>query len=85
MLKIEQPIRSQVSKLTQLLTMTQTHKFPPQLDEDDEDDDDGDVVGELKHPADELAAGENLHNSRSSLMDEELMSRGNYVKLFFLK
>ena len=26
----EQPIRSQVSKLTQLLTMTTTHKFPPQ-------------------------------------------------------
>ena len=28
--KSEQPIRSQVSKLTQLLTMTQTHKFPLQ-------------------------------------------------------
>ena len=28
--KSEQPIRSQVSKLTQLLTMTTTHKFPTQ-------------------------------------------------------
>ena len=28
--KSEQLIRSQVSNLTQLLTMTQTHKFPPQ-------------------------------------------------------
>ena len=28
--KSEQPIRSQVSKLTQLLTLTTTHKFPPQ-------------------------------------------------------
>ena len=28
--KSEQPFRSQVSKLTQLLTMTTTHKFPPQ-------------------------------------------------------
>ena len=27
-----QPIRSQVSKLTQLLTMTTTHKFPLQAD-----------------------------------------------------
>ena len=27
--KSEQPIRSQVSKLAQLLTMTTTHKFPP--------------------------------------------------------
>ena len=27
--KSEQPIRSLVSKLTQLLTMTTTHKFPP--------------------------------------------------------
>ena len=26
-----QPIRSQAGKLTQLLTMTTTHKFPPQL------------------------------------------------------
>ena len=30
LLKSEQPIRSQDSKLTQLLTMTQTHKFLPQ-------------------------------------------------------
>ena len=29
--KGEQPIRSQDSKLTQLLTMTQTHKVPPQV------------------------------------------------------
>ena len=28
--KSEQPIKSQLSKLTQLLTMTTTHKFPPQ-------------------------------------------------------
>ena len=27
--KSEQPIRSQISKLTQLLTMTTTQKFPP--------------------------------------------------------
>ena len=31
--KSEQPIRSQVGKLTQLLTMTTTHKFPPQSDD----------------------------------------------------
>ena len=30
MCKSEQPIRSQVSELTQLLTMTQAHQFPPQ-------------------------------------------------------
>ena len=29
--KSKQPIRSQVSKLTQLLTMATTHKFPYQL------------------------------------------------------
>ena len=32
----EQPIESQVSKLTQLLTMTTSHKFPAQVDEDEE-------------------------------------------------
>ena len=49
--KSEQPIRIQVSKLTQLLTMTKTQKFPFQVlddvsqtdsmedDQDDEDDD----------------------------------------------
>ena len=32
--KSEQQIRSQVSKLTQFLTMTTTHKFPSQIDRD---------------------------------------------------
>ena len=53
----EQPIRSQNSKLTQLLTMTATHKFPLQLVEKHRAGDD--FAGD-QQPAVQAAGGEAL-------------------------